>query len=132
MIGNQVRATSDTVRYDGTTNVTLGYTLDSTAEAVTIKIYDDSGNLVRTITKAPTEKGDNTITWDGKNKDGVQLDAGEYTFSVSASDSKGASITTSTFITGTVSSVRFKSDGGYFVIDGIEIPLANVLEIKKG
>lgn len=132
MIGNQVSATSDTFHYDGTTDVTLGYTLESAADTITVKIYNEAGTLVRTITQAPTEKGDNVLEWDGKDKNGVKLDAGKYTFDVQAIDSKGESIDTSTYISGIVSSVRFKSDGGYFIIDGIEIPLANILEIKKG
>lgn len=132
MIGNEVRATSDTFQYDGTTDATLGYTLESAADTITVKIYNEAGTLVRTITQAPTEKGDNVLEWDGKDKNGVKLDAGKYTFEVQAKNSKGESIDTSTYISGIVSSVRFKSDGGYFIIDGIEIPLANILEIKKG
>jgi hypothetical protein len=33
---------------------------------------------------------------------------------------------------GTISAVRYKSDGTYFVIDGVEVPLSDVLEVLKG
>lgn len=132
MIGKEVKAMTNAFHFDGAKNVTLGYTLPSNADSATVKIYDGAGNLVKTITRAGTDKGDNTITWDGTSDNARTLDAGNYTFSVSVKDSKGEAVTASGFIIGIVNSVRFKSDGGVFVVDGIEVPLAKILEIRKG
>lgn len=132
IIGKEVKATTDAFHFDGTKNVTLGYSLPSNADSATVKIYDGAGNLVKTINQTGTDKGDNTIAWDGTNDNGKTLAAGNYTFAVSAKNSKGESVAASGFIIGIVDSVRFKADGGVFVVDGMEVPLAKILEIRKG
>ncbi len=132
MIGKEVKATANAFHFDGTTNTTLGYTLPANADSATIKIYDSAGNVVKTITQAKTDRGDNIISWNGTNDNGKTLSAGNYTFSVSALNSKGESVAASSFIIGIVNSVRFKADGGAFVVNGMEVPLANILEIRKG
>lgn len=132
MIGKEVKATANAFHFDGTANATLGFTLPANADSAVIKIYDSAGNLVKTINQAGTDKGDNIISWNGTNDNGKTLSAGNYTFSVSAKDAKGESVSASSFIIGIVSSIRFKADGGAFVVNGMEVPLANILEIRKG
>lgn len=129
LIGKEVSITNDSFEYDGSTSKTLGYTLSSAAESVTVKIYDSDGDLVRTISNCDTSSGDNTVSWDGTDDSGDTVDSGTYTFTVDATDSSGNSITTSTFIYGTIEAVKFKSTGTYFTVDGQDISISNVLEI---
>jgi flagellar basal-body rod modification protein FlgD len=131
-IGKGVRAGTDTFQYNGTGIVKLGYNLSSNAETVVVKVHDASGNVVRTINAVPTNKGDNNFEWNGKDDAGKELGSGKYTFTVDAKGNSGESLTASQFIYGTVSGVRFKSDGTVFVIGGVEISLSNVLEIMQG
>ena len=56
---------------------------------------------------------------------------GKYTFKVEASDDQGAPLTASPYLYGTIGGVRFKADGAYFMIDGAEVALSDVLEILK-
>jgi flagellar basal-body rod modification protein FlgD len=70
--------------------------------------------------------------WDGENEDGSQMPAGTYTFKVSAVDAEGDPVTVSTFVTGKISGVRFTSSGTAFVVDGVEVPLSDILEILNG
>jgi len=132
LIGNQVRATSDTFNYSGSGDVKLGYTLPGNSSAVSVKIYDKNDNLVRTLTNPGNSSGDNSFSWDGKDNLGNTVASGKYKFSVDAKDGDGAAMKTTQFIYGTVSAVRFKSDGTFFVVDGDEVSLANILEILKG
>lgn len=131
-IGKGVRAGTDTFQYSGTGNVKLGYNLPSNAERVVVKVHDASGNVVRTINAAPTNKGDNNLEWDGKDDAGKELGSGKYTFTVDAKGISGELLAASRFIYGTVTGVRFKTDGTVFVIDGVEISLSNILEIMQG
>lgn len=130
-IGKDVRATASTFQYNVTGNVKLGYSLTAPADSVVVKVYDSTGNVVKTI-KGTNDNGDNTITWDGTNESGQAVGTGSYSFKVTAADSTGASYDATTFVIGKVSGVRFKSDGTVFVIDGVEISIANVLEIMQG
>jgi flagellar basal-body rod modification protein FlgD len=133
-VGKDVRASTDTFQMSGNddSTVRLGYSLSAPADSVTVKIYDESGNLVKTIVGTGTEQGDNTFTWDGTNDNGQGVGAGKYKFSVEAKDSSGGSVSATSFIYGTVSGVRFKADGTVFVVDGMEVKLSDILEIMEG
>jgi flagellar basal-body rod modification protein FlgD len=132
LIGKDVKAAAETFRYGGTGDIRLGYNLQSAVDHVTVKILDESGTVVRTITNSGTAKGDNTFTWDGLNDAGETAAAGNYHFTVEAADANGQAITSSRYLYGTVSGVRFKEDGSFFVVDGVEISFANILEILEG
>ncbi len=130
-IGKDVRATTNSFQYSGTGSTKLGYNLPSAANTVTVSVTDGAGNVVKTIQSAPTGSGDQSFTWDGTDNSGNQVGSGAYKFSIQATDSTGASITASPFIYGNVSGVRFKSDGTVFVVDGMEVPLSDILEISQ-
>lgn len=61
-----------------------GYDLASAADVVKIEIKDGNGNLVRTLTVEGQDAGVQNFVWDGKNSDGTAMTAGNYTFSVTA------------------------------------------------
>ena len=61
-----------------------GFDLASAADRVKIEIKDGNGNVVRTINLEGQEAGVKNFVWDGKNNDGTALEAGDYTFSVTA------------------------------------------------
>ena len=130
-IGKDVRASVDSFQYDGEGTVKLGYDLTTAAETVKVKIYDSNGNLVKTL-NGSADKGQSTVSWDGSGAKGETLAAGKYTFKVEAVGADGGAVTRQQYIFGNVAAVRFKSTGTVFVIDGVEIPLANILEISGG
>ncbi len=130
-IGKGVRAATDNFRYDGTSNVKLGYSLDSGADKVMVKVYNESGQVVKVL-NGDTSKGENTLSWDGTNDNGEKVPSGKYRFEVEAKDAAGTAVKLSKYIYGTVNGVRFKSDGTVFVIDGSEVSLSSILEIMEG
>jgi flagellar basal-body rod modification protein FlgD len=132
MIGREVKAGADRVTLDGKSDVTLGYTLGSAANSVSIKIYDASGTLVKTIAAGSAGSGDHTVSWDGTNDAGASLPTGTYRFEIVAQDAKGGSVGATSFITGAITGVRFRSDGTYFVVNGQDVPLAEIVEISRG
>jgi flagellar basal-body rod modification protein FlgD len=132
MIGKDVKATGDSFKVTGSGDITLGYTLGSDAAKVTVKVFDQAGSLVRTMTVSNAEAGDGTVVWDGLNDNGSRVATGTFSFTVTAEDSAGTAITASTFITGTISAVRFTTEGTVFVVDGVEIPISLILEILNG
>jgi flagellar basal-body rod modification protein FlgD len=132
MIGKDIKASSSAVTLTGSNSPTIGYTLGADAATVSIKIYDDSGAIVRTIQKTNLLKGDNKVTWDGSDDDGIHLAAGDYTVKVEAADVDAKAITATSYTTGTISGVRFTANGTVFVVGGVEIPLSQILEILNG
>jgi flagellar basal-body rod modification protein FlgD len=131
LIGKEVRASASSFAYAGGKDVKIGYTLPQTAKSVVVKVFDQNNQQIRTITGG-TAKGDQSVTWDGKDANGNNVMAGTYRFTVEAVDEKNGTLQTTQFIYGTVTAVRYKSTGAVFVIDGAEVPLADILEILKG
>lgn len=133
-VGKDVRAAGNKFQFNNAVDATprLGYSLPAAADSVVVKIYDDSGNLVKTISNTGKNKGDNSFTWDGTNEQGQRVSSGKYEFSIEAKDSAGASIAATSFIAGTVTGVKFRADGTVFVIDGMEVKLSEILEIMQG
>ncbi len=130
-IGKEVRASADRFFYTGEGDVTLGYNLANSADTVVVKVYDEMGNLVKTL-NGDGSKGENAITWDGTNENNHKLDKGKYSFTVEAKDKGGAEISVEQYILGKVEGVRFKDNGTFFIIGGVEIALSNIREILEG
>lgn len=60
-----------------TTDIT--YTLTSSIQSMSIKVYDSSNNLIRTIlNNTPRSPGKYTASWDGKNNSGIVVANGLY------------------------------------------------------
>ncbi|KWT97444.1 MULTISPECIES: flagellar hook assembly protein FlgD [unclassified Variovorax] len=60
--------------------------LPGTAGDVQVKIVDASGRTVRTLELGSMAEGVNAVTWDGKADDGSAVPAGNYSFSVIATN----------------------------------------------
>lgn len=129
-IGHTVEATGDTGTLQNG-EIEFGYSLTAAATDVKLTVSDSSGNAVWTGTGTKTS-GDNTFTWDGTKTDGTQLDdGGEYTLSVTATDSTGASVYDSTTVSGTVTSVDFSSSTLQLLIGKTSVSSANVLGVTS-
>ncbi len=129
LIGKDVKIGGNALTLSGQQSVTLGYTLPSAAQKVSIKIYDYQGALVRTIDGAPTAVGENKISWDSSDNNGGKLPDGKYTFEVEALNSNGEKIAASLFKEGLIDGVRFGSQGTVLLVNGAEYSISDILEI---
>jgi len=126
MVGKEVITNSGNAITANGSTVDLNYSLDKDAQSVTISILDQSGNVVKTWNEASQKAGTNTVTWDSSN-----VTKGDYTFQVAAKDSQGQAVSTSTMTTGLVTAVNFKNNQISAIVNGQEIPLSNIVEIKQ-
>lgn len=67
----------------GTADIAYSLTKDTTP---TIVITDASGNTVRTLTPSSKVAGSHTVTWDGKDDNGVALATGTYNVNITYVD----------------------------------------------
>lgn len=88
----------DPFKVTGTTVNTIKYTLSENA-TVSIRIFDSSNSLVRSLLNGPVTAGAKTITWNGKNDAGLLVPDGSYTYKIDAVDGANKSATQ---ITGTI------------------------------
>ena len=128
-IGKTVQLDGDTVPLqDGTAQ--WRYTLPSDAATVTLTVKNSIGQVVHTA-DGTGKKGENTVTWDGRDANGNFLTAGNYTLSIDAKDTSGAKVNATTTITGVVSSVEYADGTNYLVVDGRRIPIDEITKVSS-
>jgi flagellar basal-body rod modification protein FlgD len=114
LIGHNVQvAGKDFELKDGT--ATFAYGLDKDAAMAVLAIRDASGTVVRTI-QVDTAAGEHTITWDGLDNSGNEVDDGNYSMELAAADSKGTPITGATYVTASVTRLEIGADGAVLVL----------------
>ncbi len=138
--GKNAEVKGDSFRFDGATNVDIGFDLSSAAKCSVIQIYNDHSELVQEIKllKAQLQKGRNTVVWDGKNKDGIQLAAGEYSVKVCAYDDHdkplrdfdGKLLTVPTYVSGVVNGGVINDENEVQVlVNGVAIPSGSLTSL---
>ncbi len=127
-IGKEVSSIGDTVALVSGETPSVNFILQDNAAEVTVKIYDESGNLVRTIEHGGMTSGAQSVTWDGLDQDGVPLKGGNYRFEVSAKNGDD-DVQVQELTKGIVSSVRYAEGKAVLIVNGREISLGDVLEI---
>jgi flagellar basal-body rod modification protein FlgD len=75
--------------------------------------------------------GEHTIQWNGKDQDGNELSSGNYSFFVDFKNAQGSEQQASTFTFGMIEAVRFKDNGTVLIVDGLEIPIGDVTDIRS-
>jgi flagellar basal-body rod modification protein FlgD len=126
MIGKEVVANSgNTVTANGGT-IDLSYNLAKDADTVTISVIDKDGKVVKTWTESNQKAGLNKTTWDCSD-----VEKGEFTYQVYASDKLGNAVYAGTTTVGTVTAVHFRSNQIMATVNGREIPLGDIIEIRK-
>ena len=130
-VGKNVKANSNQFYWQGGSAERLGDNLSQNAVKVDVTIRDSNGVPIRTL-RGGVNSGENIILWDGKDDRGQIVDEGAYTFDVTAKDGKSNVISASTFIFGNVNGVRYDQNGTVFLVDGVSVKLADILEVLSG
>jgi flagellar basal-body rod modification protein FlgD len=130
-IGKTVEAAGDKT-YLTDNSASIRYALDEDAGQVTVTIKDANGKLVRELKapNTPTTKGSHEITWNGKDKDGVALDDGFYTVSVTATKGQDVPVKATTTFTGIVDSVENSNGQVLLHVGNSKLPIGDITLIK--
>jgi flagellar basal-body rod modification protein FlgD len=131
LIGKDVRVNDSNITVNGQSSMTLGYNLASNAKTVDVKILDSNGAVVKTISGASSNSGDNKLSWDMTDDNGNKLANGSYSFEVDAVDESGAAMTPTLFRLGTITGVKFTSSGTNVVVDGADYPISDITEVDN-
>jgi len=129
LIGRQVRSGGDTVALSSGSPAEF-YVGVAREAKVTISIVSESGEVVRKLSVGKLPAGENRVLWDGKGEGGAALPSGRYRIAVEAVDETGAAVATGTGTIGEVSSLRFRDGRAFVIVDGREIPIDEVEEIR--
>ncbi len=130
LIGKEIKIDNTNISYTGQENAYIGYKLPADASNVTIKIYDENGNVVRTIDDVATSSGTHKVSWDFTDDNGNKVPQGNYSFKVEATAMNGEDeMTFDYYQVGIIEGIKFTQNGTMLVVNGAEIPLSDVMEI---
>ena len=130
LIGKKVEVKGNSLSIDGSGTASGGSYQLANPGHVFIQIFDANGNMVRLIDDGLKDTSKQTFTWDGRNQQGAQLPAGEYTFQVSAVDKTNQSIQVSTSSIGTVTGISFENGVTYLNIGPTKVNMSNIIAIQ--
>lgn len=131
MLGKYAKAYSSKIEFNGDDAVKLGYNLPLNAARGELIIRDEYGNIVRNLELSGLQlrSGEHKLEWDGQTNNGDIAEPGTYSFEVNGYDSKGNRQSADNFAYGKIEAVRFKSDGTYLVVGGMEVALNAITDI---
>jgi len=131
LVGRSVIVDSGSTNVDTTKTMTGQVVLPSTSTVTTVKVYDSTGSVVRTIDLGQQKAGTTSFNWDGKDDAGNTLATGNYSFKATGS-LDGTSTGLTTYLPATVTSVTMGSAGTSMTLnlaDGTNIALSKVQQI---
>jgi flagellar basal-body rod modification protein FlgD len=129
LIGKNVTADgSQAVLNNG--SATWNYTLGANAANVTVQITDVNGNVVFSG-NAPGGAGAQSISWNGQTTAGQQEpNGGFYTISITATDSSGRAVASSTAISGTATAVEEVGGQTMITVAGAQVPMTAITGVN--
>ena len=130
LLGQGVVASSDTIHYDGEGDQEILYDAAASSEAATITITNADGDVVYTGDMGSLSEGEGTFTWNGTTTGGEQAEAGDYTVSIAATDTSGATVDVTSLISGTVTEVDYSSGSPVPEIDGVAVDIGAILRLS--
>jgi flagellar basal-body rod modification protein FlgD len=128
-IGKEIEARGDSVQLSDGGSASLNYELKGDAGSVTIRIYDENKQLVRTVEAGSQNSGRHGWTWNGENSAGDRLAAGKYTFEVSATDAAGSAVEAATYLSGVVTNISFDGGVTYLELGDQKVTVGDVIKV---
>lgn len=120
---------SSTVAHLTDGEATWNYELPREAVTATLKVADSTGRIVYTTTGEVTA-GQHSFTWDGESTTGVSMPEGDYTLSVTATDTAGATMNPTITIKGRVTSIDFSGASPLLTIGGTQVGLGSIIALE--
>jgi len=130
LVGKEVLLDADKVFVDTGKSFKGNVQLPISSEKVQVGIYDEKGNLVRSMDLGQKKAGGVPFEWDGKDDDGKTVPAGNYRFSAKARYEDGER-ELYTLLPVKVDGVRMAGGNVYLELVGLgSVPLSSVQGIS--
>lgn len=129
LVGRKVFVQGDSAAFNGSEAIKVGMELPASANNMQAHVYSANGELVNTLPLGTHEPGFFDFSWDGKNKQGETMPAGQYSIKVQGL-SEGESQSFGTMIAANVDSVSLGKGEVKLNVAGIgSVLLADVKQI---
>lgn len=117
------------VRAKGDKDHDFSFNLPDNAKEAVIKVRNEQGDIVRTVSLKDLKKGDNNWTWNGLNEQGNATPAGEYQFFIEASNAAGAKLAVKTDFEGLITGLNYTPEGPVLLVGTQSVKLQDVKKI---
>ncbi len=131
-IGKTVTAAGDTLGVSDGVADSISIDLDDPADAVYIQIYNAYGEYVDDIEAGSLNAGMHSIEWDGLDQYGAAVEDGNYSFTVMAIDADGNTVTSTSYVTGTVTGIEYQDKETMLLIGDQEVSISSLIKIEQG
>ena len=129
LIGKTITANGNFIRLTADGPVECNFKLADDAALAEATIYDSAGEFVKSFEGQNLAAGQNSMFWDGTDKNGNRMPGGNYTFEILAADVNGKDVDVSTFFTGTVEKVTFENNASFLISGNQKIALGDVVQV---
>src|ERR1700719_1224366 len=134
LLGHQALVSSKTANLTANGSVSGAVDVPQTTSQAVSTISDSSGALVRQINLGAQSTGLANFSWDGKQQDGSQAAAGQYTLSAQFAGATSGATAASTYVNGVVQSVTMGAGqtGLTLNVSGLgSVPFSGVKQISN-
>jgi len=129
LLGKKITTNDNFLQLTGGGPVGCDFSLDKDAAVVVVNIYDSTGEFVKEFTEKNLSAGQQTLDWDGTDKDKKPAKVGNYTFEIQAVDANDQKVKVTTFFTGTVDTVTFENNTPFLITGDQKIALGDVIRV---
>lgn len=132
LVGRNVLTPSNTTNLDETGTIEGAYELPASAGQITMSVFDQSGNLVRTADLGTQSAGRHNFSWDGQTNDDSRAPAGEYTIKIEYGSGENAAAA-EVLLQKKIASVNFATNGGQISLntaDGQSLSFSDIRQIQ--
>jgi flagellar basal-body rod modification protein FlgD len=130
-IGKTVTATGSMVVVKDGTPDPIRFDLTNDADSVYIQIYDSFGGFVTDIDAGARHAGEQQAVWNGEDSTGGAVKDGVYSFSVMAMKADGSIVGSSSYTTGVVTGIDYKTGATNLLINDQEVPISSVIRVEE-
>jgi flagellar basal-body rod modification protein FlgD len=131
-IGKDIVSKGKNIQVTSGQPVSCEFSLGADAKRVVVSIYDATGNFVKDIQAAALKAGTQSLSWDGKDRNGNTVADGAYNFEVQAEGASGEKLDVTTYSKGTVSGVTFEDGVTYLIVGRSKVAIGDVTQVKQG
>lgn len=129
-VGMDISYVSGEMYHETGTESKVNFVLSETATLSKINIYNEKGEIVRTM-DAPKTTGAHTVVWDGKDNNGNVVETGTYGIKIDALNKENKSIAVSPVVSGNVRGIESQNGVVYLLVGDRAVSLGSVIQASN-
>ncbi len=128
-IGKEIVSKGNELQLAGSQPVACEFDLGADAQRVVVSVYSSSGAFVTDITGTALAGGRQSLTWNGRDRNGSPVADGTYSFEIQAEAADSTRVEATSLTRGRVTGVSFDGQTPYLMLGDRKVPFGAVLHV---